>query len=759
MKRNSDHAPGAGTNRPEIRALAALLAVLMTFSALSGCSKQEEGPEPDPQVTEQTPPDVEATDDNAESATPVVEARARLSLLDFSSLLGSSVTPSVPSYQVASDLSDVVNLDQFYLSDGQKTKLAENQFVVTGSYGNEFFELYEDNRYFQIPNFVTVDSMMHTYHLYFSLLLNRTEKNYLSDELKALSLSMLEASQAQYDALQGTEWEEAAVRNVAYFTVGAKLLDDATPVADYAADLVNGELSRITEAAQIDVSAVGLDFMDYTQYIPRGYYAGDPVLEAYFRAMMWYGQVNFTQVLENAEDPATLSRSALLMNLAMDADSAAWERIYAVTSFFAGSSDDLGYYEYAPAIEAAYGGMPDVSALPGDEESFAAFQAIIAEMDPPAINSVPVYNADIQPGTADEILASKKGFRFMGQRFSLDAAIMQRLVYRAVDEKSPEDRRMLPDTLDVPAALGSDKALELLDQMGATSYPNYSENMEQLRAYVREAPDSAWSSSLYSTWLYTLMPVLEPKGEGYPSYMQSGEWQKKALETFAGSYTELKHDTVLYSKQMVAEMGGGPEEVIDDRGYVDPEVEVYERFTVLAQQTADGLDQMGFLSDADRENLSRLAQLAEMLRVISEKELQNETLTDEEYELIRGFGGTLEHFWMEAVKDRADGEYFDAQEIPSSLVTDIATDPNGTVLQVANGRPAEILVVVPVDGTLRLASGAVYDFYQFEHPSSDRLTDQAWRQMIGQWAAPDGAYNWGAQVEKPQWTESYWCQE
>ena len=90
MKRTSDHAPGAGTNRPGIRARATLLAVLMTFSILSGCSKQEK-PEQDTQTTEQLPPEVEANDANAESATPVVEPRARLSLLDFSSLLFSFV--------------------------------------------------------------------------------------------------------------------------------------------------------------------------------------------------------------------------------------------------------------------------------------------------------------------------------------------------------------------------------------------------------------------------------------------------------------------------------------------------------------------------------------------------------------------------------------------------------------------------------------------------------------------------------------------
>ena len=100
----------------------------------------------------------------------------------------------------------------------------------------------------------------------------------------------------------------------------------------------------------------------------------------------------------------------------------------------------------------------------------------------------------------------------------------------------------------------------------------------------------------------------------------------------------------------------------------------------------------------------------------------------------------------------------DAKEIPAALVTDIATDPNGSVLQIATGRPAEVVVVVPVDGQLRLASGVVFDFYQFEQPMSNRLTDTQWRQMIGQWMNDDGTYNWDSQVEKPWWTQSYWFQ-
>ena len=336
---------------------------------------------------------------------------------------------------------------------------------------------------------------------------------------------------------------------------------------------------------------------------------------------------------------------------------------------------------------------------------------------------------------------------------------MQQLVYRAVEANEGGELRMLPDTLDVPAALGSDLALQLLEEQGDTAYRGYSENMSQLRAYLAEAPESAWTTSLYSSWLYTLEPLLETRGTGYPSYMTSTEWQTKALESFAGSFTELKHDTVLYSKQVMAEMGGGAVDEIDDRGYVEPEPEVYRRFMLLAQQTAQGLARFGLIDSGDVENLSRLEELARRLLVISNKELCNETLTDEEYDLIREYGGTLEHFWIEAVKDRAGTEYVDPREYPAALVTDIATDPNGQVLQVATGSPAEILVIVPIDGQLRIASGMVYNFYQFEQPLDQRLTDSEWRQMIGLEIGDDGMYHYGDDVEKPWWTQSYWSQE
>ena len=89
---------------------------------------------------------------------------------------------------------------------------------------------------------------------------------------------------------------------------------------------------------------------------------------------------------------------------------------------------------------------------------------------------------------------------------------------------------------------------------------------------------------------------------------------------------------------------------------------------------------------------------------------------------IREYGGTLEHFWIEAVKERTDAEYLDAREIPVSLVTELAADPNGAVLQAANGRPTQLYVIVPMDGTLRISFGAGADLEKAARPGWLRIS-------------------------------------
>lgn len=679
-----------------------------------------------------------------EPDTMVAEVLERTSFIDSNTQLNynADLVPCVDDYYVEADLSNVVNLNQFYFSDSQRQALYEDGFFVMNGGSSEFSDEYEFNRYSQVPNFVTVDSLMHTYHIYFAYLLKNTEKDYLADSLKQVSEAMYEVSLAQYEELKGTAWEDAAKRNVAFFAIGASLQDISVNVPAEVQNVVDIEMQKIMSAEGIDYcSLLNGEYEDYSQYLPRGYYEGDEQLENYFRAMMWYGRISF--VVEDED----MCRSALLMSMGLQQGAITdWDSIYTVTSFFAGASDDLGYYELYPAFLNAYGAGANISDLTTNDSAWDEFYNAVNEMDPPAINSIP-----IEDGEDNEILC----YRFMGQRFSVDADIMQNLIYSNVGPNSYDETRMLPDVLDVAAALGSKTALDyLITSQGVDDYDGYMENMEELRDAYIYADDSVWNASLYSCWLNTLRPLLEPKGYGYPKYMQSLNWTFKDLETFAGSYTELKHDTILYSKQVMAEMGGGDDEVIDDRGFVDPEPLVYARFEMLALKTAEGLAGYGMISDEDAENLQLLADLANQLTVISEKELVNETLTDEEYELIRSYGGNIEHFWFEAMCGMTGEDYVDAREYPCPLVADIATDPNGQVLEIANGGAETIYVVVPVDGELKIARGSVYSFYQF--PWYDgRLTDTDWRVMMGFELNDNNEYAPTDEISKPDWTSGY----
>ncbi|MCH5258228.1 MAG: DUF3160 domain-containing protein [Lachnospiraceae bacterium] len=654
------------------------------------------------------------------------------------------VIPCVEPYAVESDLSNIDNLWQFYLTDEVADKLARNGFVVYGHAGREFFEIYELNRYERTANFVTVDSLMHTYHLYFSYLMKSMEKTGLLSSMEILSKWMLDDSVEAYETLKGTEWENAAKRNVAYFNVAVKLLDENTKINGDVKDIVEYELSQINSASGMAMSKITGVTEDYTQYVPRGYYEGDEDLERYFRTMMWYGRIHFRQ------DDEDLDRSAMLIALNFlkyqkDEAFAEWETVYDTTTFFAGESDDLTVLDYIPLVEELYGSQATVKSLLDQPNQFAVFHAETAKLAAPQIGSV-------QGG-------EERGFRFMGQRFTIDANIMQRLIYGSVGGNSVGEARRLPDVLDVPAALGSDVALSILEQQGDTDYAGYTENMEELREYLAQDNEELWSASLYTGWLNTLRPLLDVKGEGYPMFMQGEEWAKKDLECFAGSYAELKHDTILYTKQVIAEMGGdGWDQEPDDRGYVEPEPLVYAHLASLSAEAAEMLVYVGVTSEElgvlDR-NLIRLSQISDTLLEISKKELLDETLTDEEYDFIRNYGGYIEHFWIDVTRDESGGEYVATQECPAAIVADIATDAGGQVLEVGTDDPSLIRVIVKVDGKLKIAQGSVYSFYQFTWPMDDRLTDSKWHQMLGIKPNADGNFEQDESITKPEWTESY----
>jgi len=672
--------------------------------------------------------------------------------------------PAIHHEPIAPDLSNV--RISFALSEAQRERLARDGFVVSPGVEKEFFTVYEKARYANVPIFVTSDSLLHVYHLLFDKVLRTAEVQHFIPLLRDLNQALLARTDSQYQVLQGTGWEEAAQRTVAFVGVASKLLDPNVQVPDYAADLMEAELALIEDAAGILPSPLfpGLEYgEDYTQYIPRGHYTKSDELKAYFKSMMWYGRMTFRLKTDDPEVGRAETRSALLLVHALRTAEVshrpaleAWADLYNPTIFFVGRSDDLTVLQYIEVIEAIYGEGATLTAL-ADDELLDPFIEAANKLPPPRILGMVIMDTD-------EIEETTKGLRFMGQRFVPDAYIFRQLIYRNVGTR--EHRRGLPKGLDLLAAMGSGRAYQILDEMDETAYENYPQQMAKVQEWVSGLSVEEWTETLYNSWLYCFHPLLEIPGEGYPAFMQSPAWVDKQLHTVLGSWAELKHDTILYAKQVYAELGAGPmpPEPVPPKGYVEPVPHFYARLAALTAMTRQGLGDRGLLAEQDDYSLQRLEELARAFQTMAEKELRGEPLTEEEYSIIRFYGGDLEHLTM-AAADTPEGEpggrAYMEEEPQAAVIADVATDPdpegdgipNPVVLEEAVGRINEIHVVVPVveDGTtyLQVAKGGVFSYYEFPWPADDRLTDEKWQQMLDEGQTP----------LPPEWISSFFTTE
>jgi hypothetical protein len=655
-------------------------------------------------------------------------------------------------YTLPIDLGLVQHAGEVELSSPQQQLLSHNGFVVLppkpGQY-REFYQIYEAGRYDFRPVFITTDSVYHVYHLIFDKMLRDLERDYFNATLGSLTSGMLEASYAQYGTLKGTPLEEPARRNVAFFAVGAQLLGLPDPVPAEVSDLVEAELVLINGAGGPQISPIwDRDDLpddkklieDYSQYIPRGHYTRSEELKKYFRAMMWYGRLTY-----RLRDPFETRRALLMTQVLRTASApdgtpamALWQNIYEPTAFIVGKADDLSFFEYGGLMDLVFGYNPDPATF-ADEAKFAAFMEAANTLPPPQVNSMWVW-------IWEDTEQATKGFRFMGQRFTLDAYVFGQVIWRKVGtEQKP---RGLPKGLDFMAAMGSDEAYTILKDMGENQYENYDAQLAKVRREISALGADSWTQNLYWSWLYSFQPLLAPKDSRYPAFMQTQAWSRKELQTALGSWTELKHDTILYAKQVTAEMGGGGPEQEPPHSFVEPNPEAYARLLALANMTREGLAQRNLLSSLTGGNLDNLISELQFLQRIAEAELNGQEISTEDYWHMYYWGGMLEQFTLAAADQEPGVDRPILEDQKAALIADVATGlaPDGMLvaLEEAIGQPAVLYVVLPGQ-PFRLATGAVFSYYEFPVGVSDRMTDEQWQAMV------EG----GTNPPMPDWTNLF----
>lgn len=656
-----------------------------------------------------------------------------------------SVRATLKPYKVAPTLANVGNLARFgrvfRFSADQKRLLSQNGFVVTPASEEQLFFIYENNDYLEMPSFVTSDSVLQVYHVFYDYTLRKVEQSKLIGELATLCHGLVDSSKAQLGASQKGEVHEAALKNLAYSTIALKLLEPGTAVDQSVADLVSRELKLIGDHNGRSPSPIfaqtGIE-VDYSQFIPRGHYTRTPELQRYFMSMMWLGLMPFPLEDARSNESDTLStRQALLLTAALFADPGGnkeplithWDRIYAPTAFYVGVADDLTPFDYRDVAREAF---PNGLA-PQSLEDTAAVERFVA------LGKNRFRTPGIAASIGDQVdgTVQRRQFRVMGQRFVLDSRILQELTFPKVGSES--NRRLMPKGLDVMAALGSDRAARLvLADPVEKAFPNLESQMTKMRNEVASIDDATWTSNLYYSWLWTLQSLLTPAGEGYPSFMRTTAWEDKNLSTALSSWAELKHDTVLYGKQSGAECGSGEEPPVV-KGYVEPNVELYARLKYLTSISRSGLLSRGLIEPEENVDsaFEQFDDLLTFLERVSEKELKGVEPTREEYDQIRYFGSQLEILTLSVIDEGLSGWFEIESETDRNmaLITDVHSGGD-KALQTGVGHAYNIFVVVPIGGKLQMTRGAVFSYYEFQHPASDRLTDEAWQALLKTRKAP-----------------------
>jgi hypothetical protein len=724
----------------------------------------------------------------------------------------STVKPNIPNYSLKSE--ELANLKQietaghkftgtqlgFLESKGFFTEPTAattglpddmvNQYeIIGGSRG-------EVNRKPENTVFVTSDFLIHIYHVLIDRSFQKIEETKFQPELTSLTDALYADAVGKYQQEQDSNLKKSWKRISEFYLVPKVLLaskldkpqeyfqtmedEDKYLEEDKNSDTENKalavlknwqsqipaeiyntveeEISLVMQAEKVEMSPLFGPLkadtpIDYTQFGPRSHYTKNSILRSYFRAMMWYGRQSFET---NSSD---LTRDAILMtdelagvNVNGQPATKIWNYIYLPTMFFVGKSDDLLWSDYEGIIKTVFGSKLAENDLL-NEAKLNQFLKEVGKIPGPKIMS-DVKLIETNGVSKQNLQATTKGWRFMGQRFIPDSYMFSTLTQgdEAPDAETGQKLPSTPTALMIMSLLGSKAADKNLDEWIKTEAPQsdkvIAKYMNILRKEFDGYTEKDWTQNIYWSWLYNLKPLFNNFDSGYPEFMKGEAWQTKGLVTALGSWTELRHDTLLYAKQSYAELGGGPgDEAIPPvpKGYVEPNMDFLTRLTALATLTRDGLANNDLMESGMKGKFDTFITDLEFFRTMAEKELQNQIISDEDFENLR----TIISRDFAQIVTPTDGGEMKEEDARVGIIADVHTDAKmGQILYEATGIPGVIYVGVKDANGTRLTRGVVYSYYEFSYPLGKRLTDQDW-----QGALYEGKTNLKI-PDLPEWSKS-----
>ncbi|MCX6136021.1 MAG: DUF3160 domain-containing protein [Ignavibacteriales bacterium] len=634
---------------------------------------------------------------------------------------------------------------KYGLTAYESSLLSNNGFAVTErlsypSFGHAYLDIYHKD----LPVYVTTDALLHAVHNSYDAILMNVEQTILVQQVERL----LTRLHAQIPLLQQKYSDRPEMFVMlkdldVYLTVPLRLFGgmEACVFPDQES-VVTTLLNKIAgaQAGTYPLFSSTPRWIDFSQFTPRGHYTLTVNLQHYFRAMIWLGKTEFYLIAPDNVTPAQSETDiqrqiidALLLQEAMQGANAlvSLNQIDSIIALFAGEADNVTLPQLTDVRQSVSGSSAaDFLSLPRcstfqdslKTKSFA-FQRI---------NSQILISSALNP----DKLKPASSFLLLGQRFVVDSYAAGNVVYDNILYNGVRIWRPLPSTLDILFAIGNDAAAQLLTP--ELDKYHYASNLASLRYLIAGYDTAFWNANLYHAWLNVIRSLNPPADRSaFPLPMQTSAWWQQKMNTQLASWSQLRHDNLLYAKQSYT---GGTTCSYPD-GYVEPIPEFYRALKKLGDIGADKFRRLqadvSNVPPAAIEYFEFLAAIADTLGRIAEKERSHAPFSVQEKRFLGSMvseqlicGVMYDGWYYKLFFKREDG--FTGKDWIVADVhtcpTDAAGNPVGWVLHAGTGAVnMGFFIMENADGVNQTYAGPVMSYYEYVSSNFKRLTDEEWK--------------------------------
>ncbi|WP_461255933.1 DUF3160 domain-containing protein [Treponema sp. R80B11-R83G3] len=632
----------------------------------------------------------------------------------------------------------------------QEVKQSEYQLSVEKP--DDMISLYMERGMFT-PVFITTDLAAHANHLVFDKLLQYCEEEIFFPQLVTVInkyIEIIKQKKGQIpDAVYNTSMlyfqtaqallalaPQKMVKNDYGKTIVYKDVDAAKVLSNYPQQVVN-DIAQMNNASGFGQSAVFPGVKeDYSQYKVRGHYTKNGVLGAYFRALMWFGRINFNLGGDTGDAKEAAKKLAPVALFITDITENSpeikklWQSLFDPITEIIGASDDISFYELAPLWNKIKGA--NFMQWYNDSAKLETFiSKDYKELHAPAISGSSLFKGVYDGGSAPEDRLAPIGWRLFGQRYTMDSEI-----HHFASPPRLIGRNMVSG-LDIMKVFGSKTADQLL-RSDYSKYDGLEKTLNSLQQNMTNLKDDYWFSTYYTNILYQVRTLaLFENGAGF-YFTEKPGWNLKAMNSAHGTWAELRHDTILYAKQSYAENAGGgdweptfrtkplPEPV----HYIEPNVPFWITSAIGIQKLYKILEKYDFLDGEAAQVLASLHSLFVKAAEISRLEADDQDVPAVDLAWIETIPGNLSRLVI--ALSGGSGYIENTDSLRMALVADVFTNAESMlVLETAVGIPYRLYIPLnDKQGGKRIAIGYGFSYYEFTQSMSNRLNNDQWKAVV-----------------------------